>query len=347
MTAPVVLPGGRGPARDVSVVVPALNEAASLGLLAERVRATLDGEGLDWELIVVDDGSTDGSAAVLADLVSDRIRGIRLAGNHGKSAALACGIAEARGRVVVMMDADLQDLPEEMPSLLEPLRAGRLDFAQGWRTDRQDTAFKRVASAVFNGLCTTASGLRVHDVNCGYKAMTLQVARRVRLSRGLHRFLPVLAWRQGFRVGEIPVRHAHRAFGRSRYGALRYLQGLNDLVSVVLLPRLLQWVAPLLAPVGLLALGLSGAAGLVLLWMFATARVGALWETGLSTLALFLTGLLAMALGTIERVTSQLEQAEQPRVWTVAERYEATTERSEAASEEPSEEPSAELGPPR
>lgn len=330
MTSPVLLDGGRGPTRDVSVIVPALNEASSLELLAERVRAVLDGEGLDWELVIVDDGSTDSTSDVLASIASNRVRGVRLAGNHGKSAALACGIHEASGRWVVMMDADLQDLPEEMPALLAPLREGRLDFAQGWRTDRQDTPFKRVASAVFNGLCTTASGLRVHDVNCGYKAMTRQVARRVRLSRGLHRFLPVLAWRQGFRVGEIPVRHAHRAFGRSRYGALRYLQGLNDLVSVVLLPRLLSGVAPLLAPVGLVAMVLSGAAGLVLLWMFATARVGALWETGLSTLAFFLAGLLAMALGTIERVTSQLAQAEQPRVWTVAERYDAVSEQRDA-----------------
>ena len=320
MTVPQVLPGGRSnDGCDVSVVVPARNEKLSLALLAERVAASLDGAGFDWELVIVDDGSTDGSDEVLRGMASLRVRPLLLAGNHGKSPALACGLAEARGRYVVLMDADLQDLPEEMPALLEPVRAGHLDLAQGWRTDRQDTAFKRLASTVFNGLCTAASGLRVHDVNCGYKAMTREVARRIRLGPGLHRFLPVLAWRLGYRVGEVPVKHAHRAFGRSRYGALRYLRGLNDLVSVVLLPRVLGTVAPLLAPVGLVSLLGSAAFGATLIAMLAMGHVGQLWETGLSTLALFAMGLLCLALGTIERLGAQLLRAEQPRIWTVRE----------------------------
>lgn len=328
---PEVLAGGAGERPDVSVVVPAKDEAASLRLLAERVRAVLDAEGLSWELVVVDDGSTDGSDRLLAELARDqRIRPRVLAGNHGKSAALACGLDAARGAYVVLMDADLQDLPEEMPALLAPLRDGRLDLTQGWRTDRQDTAFKRIASKVFNGLCTAASGLRVHDVNCGYKAMTRAVARRLRLSRGMHRFLPVLAWRMGFRVGEVPVRHAHRAFGRSRYGALRYFRGLNDLFSVVLLPRILAHVSPLLAPAGLLSLAGAALCVVALVAQVVMGRAGALWETGLSALALGSVGVLCLALGTLERLGAALEQADQARIWTERE-LPAPSGRDEAA----------------
>jgi|GEM_PF-2017760 len=321
---PTLLLGGRDvPGRAVSVVVPARNESPSLALLADRVRTALNGHGLDWELVIVDDGSTDDSAAVLQGLASDRVRPILLAGPHGKSSAMACGIAECSGAVVVLMDADLQDLPEEMPALLAPVLSGELELAQGWRTDRQDTAFKRLASTIFNGLCTAASGLRVHDVNCGYKAMTRDVARRIRLSRGLHRFLPVLAWRMGYRVGEVPVRHAHRAFGRSRYGWLRYLRGLNDLVSVILLPRILGVLAPALAPLGLAAMLMSAGCAVALVWMLATGRAGQLWETGLSALALFATGLLTIALGAIERLGSEAERADQRRIWTVRDRLTA------------------------
>lgn len=313
---PHVLSGGRDRhRRTVSVVVPARDEAASLALLVERVRGSLDSAGHDWEMVIVDDGSTDNSSELLAGLADDRVRPVLLAGPHGKSAALACGLAEAVGDVIVLMDADLQDLPEEMPSLLAPVLDGTLDLAQGWRTDRQDTGLKRLASTIFNGLCTAASGLRVHDVNCGYKAMTRDVARRIRLSRGLHRFLPVLAWRMGYRVGEVPVRHAHRAFGRSRYGMLRYLRGLNDLISVVLLPRILSAAAPLLAPVGLLSLMMSAGSGAILVWMLAFGRVGQLWETGLSALAFLALGMLCLALGTIERLGADLARAEQPRIW--------------------------------
>ncbi len=333
---PHLIAGGRGTHRDVSVIVPARDEERSLPSLIERVGRTLDEQGMDWEIVVVDDGSLDGSAATLRALASDRIRPLILDGNHGKSAALACGLDAARGALVVLMDADLQDLPEEMPALLAPIRAGQLDLAQGWRTDRQDTAFKCIASRVFNGLCTAASGLRVHDVNCGYKAMHRDVARRIRLSRGMHRFLPVLAWRQGFRVGEVPVRHAHRAFGASRYGVWRYLRGLNDLVSVVLLPRVLGVLAPLLTPAGLLSL-LGAAAMLALLaWMGATGRSGQLWEIGLSALGLFATGLLCLTLGTIERLGADLERSDQRRIWRLREAIEPPDDRAADPLQPPS-----------
>lgn len=332
--SPRVLQGGRSDeAPEVSVVVPARNEAASLDVLAARVRDSLDGAGLTWELVLIDDGSTDGSADRMRALAADddRVRAQLLAGHQGKSAALACGIHSARGRYVVLMDADLQDLPEEMPVLLEPIRKGDLDLAQGWRIDRQDTPFKVLASRIFNGLCTAFSGLRVHDVNCGFKAMRREVATRLVLAEGMHRFIPVQAWRAGFRVGEVRVRHARRAFGRSRYGALRYLRGLNDLVGAVLLPRILERIAPLLAPVGLLCLLGGGVFAGALLWHLARQQVGQLWELGLSALALGSVGLLALALSALERLRASVEGQAQPRRWVLADPVEGPEREADGA----------------
>ncbi len=332
---PRVLAGGRTDGPDVSVLVPARNEASSLDVLALRVREALNAQGLSWELIVIDDGSTDDTAAVIRALSAQepRVRGRILAGHQGKSAALACGIQAARGRYVVLMDADLQDLPEELPVLLGPVLRDELDLAQAWRIERQDAALKVAVSRVFNGLCSAFSGLRVHDVNCGFKAMRREVAARLVLAEGMHRFIPVQAWRCGFRVGEVRVRHARRAFGRSRYGAFRYLQGLNDLVGAVLLPRILKTVAPLLTPVGLLALLLGTGAGAILLVHVVQQRTGQLWELGLSTLGLAGFGLLCLALSTLERLRASVDGQSRTRTFVLGESIEGDPARSETGAD--------------
>jgi glycosyltransferase involved in cell wall biosynthesis len=223
----------------LSVVVPAHDEAPSLLQLAHRVRDVLDREGWSFELIVIDDGSRDGTDEVLADLEAEdrRFIGISMPRRRGKSAALACGFARARGTIVVTMDADLQDLPEEIPRLVGAMEQRGLDVAQAWRTEREDHPAKVFASWGFNLLCSTFSGLRMRDVNCGFKAIRRDALQRLELDDDLHRFIPVLLHRQGCAVGEVPVKHARRAFGHSRYGPLRYVRGLTDLVTVVLLPR--------------------------------------------------------------------------------------------------------------
>jgi len=321
MPAPRVLNGDLVDGPTVSVLVPARNEAASLELLVRRVRETLDGVELSWELILIDDGSTDGSAELIRAIATGepRVRGRILAGHQGKSAALACGIQASRGRYVVLMDADLQDLPEEMPVLLGPILDDELDLVQGWRIDRQDATLKVLASRIFNGLCTAFSGLRVHDVNCGFKAMRRSVAAHLILAEGMHRFIPVQAWRRGFRVGEVRVRHARRAFGSSRYGALRYLKGLNDLVGAVLLPRILRRTAPLLTPLGLLGLMSGAGCGVVLLMHVVQQKTGQLWELGLSALGLTGFGLLCLALSALERLRASVDGQAQPRNWVLSE----------------------------
>ncbi len=324
---PTVLEGGRAepasPPPQVSVVVPAFNEVETLALLAGRVRDVLDREQRTWELIVVDDGSTDGSADVLRELHREdpRVRIRILRSRHGKSAALNCGFEAARGDLIVSMDADLQDLPEEMPLLLSGIEDDGYDMVQGARAVRNDPGFKVFASKVFNGMCSSFSGLRLHDVNCGYKAFRREALRDLRLGDDMHRFIPVLVHRRGHRVGEIPIRHAHRAFGRSKYGVLRYFRGFNDLFTVVLLPRLLHGVAPLLAPMGLLSLAASIACVTVLAFFAARGRVGQLWELGLSALLLLGIGLLCFALSYLDRMSFTREQVHREANVDVAETF--------------------------
>jgi len=225
---------------DISVIVPAHNEARSLPLLVERVSQTLGSESRSYEILVIDDGSSDDTRSVLERLKAHhpRLRPRFLDRQRGKSFALDCGLRAARGHTVVFMDADLQDVPEELPTLLHALEEGAFDLVQGWREERADSRFKTLASTGFNAMCSSLSGLRLHDVNCGLKVFRRSALLELRLEDGGHRFVPLLAHRAGLRVGEIKVRHAPRAFGRSRYGWTRYAIGLRDLVRVALLPRL-------------------------------------------------------------------------------------------------------------
>jgi len=312
-TRPQVLTGGQAePAPEISVVVPAHNEQPSIELLAGRVRDVLDREGRTWELILVDDGSDDGTGDAIRALHAqdERIRGRILRRRHGKSAALRVGLASARGDLVVTMDADLQDLPEEIPTMLAGIERRGLDVVQAWRKERNDPGFKVFASWVFNAMCSAFSGLRLRDVNCGFKAMTRRAARSLDLGSDLHRFIPVLLHRQGFAVGEVEVRHARRAFGHSKYGVLRYFRGFNDLIGVVLLPRLLHAAAPLMGPAALVLMLAAIGFGLALLTMLMVGHVGMLWETGLTALGLGVASLLCLALSLLSRTAFAQSQAD-------------------------------------
>ncbi len=218
---------------ELSVVVPALDEAASLPELVERVRGVCDGRGLDWELLVIDDGSRDGTWETVARLhaADPRVRGLRFARNYGKAAALAAGFGNAGGEVVVTMDADLQDDPDEIPLLLDRLAEG-WDLVSGWKQRRQDSWLKNNSSKVFNWAVGRMCGLRLHDFNCGLKAYRREVTGRVRLYGELHRYIPALAHLDGFRVTEQPVRHHRRQHGVTKYGWSRFINGFLDLLTV-------------------------------------------------------------------------------------------------------------------
>jgi glycosyltransferase involved in cell wall biosynthesis len=218
---------------ELSVVVPALDEAASLPELVDRVRRVCDGRGLDWELLVIDDGSRDGTWETVARLhdADPRVRGLRFARNYGKAAALAAGFGNAGGEVVVTMDADLQDDPDEIPILLDRLQEG-WDLVSGWKQRRQDSWLKNNSSKVFNWAVGRMCGLRLHDFNCGLKAYRREVTGRVRLYGELHRYIPALAHLDGFRVTEQPVRHHKRQHGVTKYGWSRFINGFLDLLTV-------------------------------------------------------------------------------------------------------------------
>ncbi len=285
---------------DVSVLVPVLDESATVSALAERVLANLDSIHVRAELVFIDDGSTDGTSdAVRREHQRDpRVRLIRLRRNFGKAAALSAGVDHSRGRILVTMDGDLQDDPDEIPRLLRALEDGPLDLVSGWKRTRRDPWRRRLASRVFNWVTRTLSNVRLHDFNSGFKAYRREVLEQVAVYGELHRYIPVLASRRGFLVGEIPVAHHPRRVGRSRYGWDRSYKGPVDLITVLFISRFTRRPLHLFGPIGLI----SFAAGLgICAWL------AALWFAGasLSNRPLLLLGVLLMVLG-IQIVTTGL-----------------------------------------
>jgi glycosyltransferase involved in cell wall biosynthesis len=294
----------------ISVVVPLHNEERSIALLHEELEAALDPLGEPWESVYVDDGSTDGSFAALTRLHArtDNVRVVRLRRNFGKAAALASGFAQATGDRVVTIDGDLQDDPAEIPRLLAKLEEG-FDLVSGWKTKRRDPLRRRIPSKIFNHVAGWMSGLRLHDMNCGLKAYRAEVVQNLVLYGELHRFIPVLAHEQGYRVAELPVHHRPREHGRSRYGLERYLRGFLDLLTVSFMGRYRHRPLHLFGGLGLL-LGLTGTA--VLVYLTIDKMLGhAIGKRPLLTLGVLLVvvGMQFFTLGLIsEMITSHHEE---------------------------------------
>ncbi len=227
---------GAGPTCDLSVVVPAFNEAESLPELVDRIAAAAEGRGLSWEAWIIDDGSTDDTFAVTQRLAAQRpqVHGLSFGRNFGKAAALAAGFAASGGAIVITMDADLQDDPAEIPALIDKLDEG-YDLVSGWKQKRRDSLVKNQTSKVFNWFTGRMCGLKLHDFNCGLKAYRREVTQRVRLYGDMHRYVPALAHLDGFRVTELPVRHAARKYGKTKYGMARFINGFLDLLTVYFL----------------------------------------------------------------------------------------------------------------
>ncbi|MEQ9103403.1 MAG: glycosyltransferase family 2 protein [Rhodothermales bacterium] len=224
---------------DLTIVVPVLDEEASLPELTDRIRAVCDGAGFRFSVWYVDDGSTDDSWEVIESMNERdaRFRGIRLRRNYGKSAALAMGFERATGKYVITMDADLQDDPKEIPGLVALLESG-YDLVSGWKRERHDPLSKTIPSRFFNFVTRRISGIPLHDFNCGLKAYRLDVVKSVRLYGELHRYVPLLATWEGYtRITEKVVTHHPRKFGRTKFGLERFVKGFLDLLTVYFLTR--------------------------------------------------------------------------------------------------------------
>ena len=255
---------------ELSVLLPAYNEADNLPEVVPAIAGALEATGRSWEIVVVDDGSTDGTRTVMGPLRSDRVRYIRLRRNSGKSAALSMGLDHVRGDVVVLMDADGQDDPSELPKLLAALDGG-VDLVTGRRAVRNDRFVKRTTSVLYNGVTAKVTGVDGKDFNSGFKVMRRDVADSLEMYGELHRYIPVLAVWNGFRVSEVDVEHHERLHGSSKFGRARFWRGFLDLVTVKFLTTYTARPFHLFGGLGFVI----GAVGSVLLaWMLASKVTG-------------------------------------------------------------------------
>ena len=224
---------------DISVVIPLLNERESLPELTAWIDRAL--EDFSYEVIFVDDGSTDGSWDLISKLAKDgsHVRGIRFRRNYGKSAALYEGFAAAKGDIVVTMDADLQDSPEEIPEMVRMIREDGYDLVSGWKQHRKDNPVtKNLPSKLYNATARRVTGIKLHDMNCGLKAYKASVVKNIEVYGEMHRYIPYLAKNAGFtKIGEKPVVHQKRKFGKSKFGMDRFVNGFLDLMSLWFLSR--------------------------------------------------------------------------------------------------------------
>lgn len=221
---------------DISIVVPLFNEHESLPELSSRIAEVMKENGYSYEVLMVDDGSTDASWGTVRKLAESdpHVHGICFRRNYGKSAALFCGFEQAQGEVVVTMDADLQDFPEEIPVLYRKIREEGYDIVSGWKKKRKDNAVtKNLPSKLYNATARRITGIKLHDMNCGLKAYRKDVVKSIEVYGEMHRYIPYLAKNAGFNaITEVPVRHEKRKYGKSKFGMNRFVNGFLDLLSL-------------------------------------------------------------------------------------------------------------------
>jgi glycosyltransferase involved in cell wall biosynthesis len=226
---------------NISVVVPLYNEVESLPELTSWIDRVMAENNFTYEVILVDDGSTDGSWELIEQLCSQNpsIKGIKFRRNYGKSAGLYCGFAAAEGQVVITMDADLQDSPEEIPGLYSMITEEKFDLVSGWKKKRYDPVLsKNIPSKFYNWTASRMTGIKIHDFNCGLKAYRKQVVKSIEVYGDMHRYIPVLAKWAGFkRIGEKVVQHQERKYGTTKFGIERFIRGPLDLLSVIFISK--------------------------------------------------------------------------------------------------------------
>ncbi len=277
---------------DVSVVIPLFNEEESLPELHKQLRSVLGRMNVRYELLFIDDGSTDRSFNVLRELrhIDRHVRAYRFRRNYGKSAALSVGFEKALGSVVITMDADLQDDPNEIPSLKRKIEEG-YDLVSGWKKVRHDPISKTIPSKFFNFVTARMTGVRLHDFNCGLKAYRREVVKTVKVYGELHRFVPALAHWEGFRIGELVVNHRARRYGKTKFGLGRFWKGFLDLLTVLFTTRFFRRPLHFF---GLIGLGTLFVGSVISGWLIVEKVMGL---TTLGNRPLFLLGVMLVIVG--------------------------------------------------
>ena len=226
---------------DISVIIPAFNERESLPELSAWIARVMQENGYSYEVLIVDDGSTDGSWDAIRELAGAdaHVHGLRFLRNYGKSAALYCGFERVQGDVVFTMDADLQDSPDELPEMYRMITEQGYDLVSGWKQHRKDNALtKNLPSKLYNATARRITGIKLHDMNCGLKAYRKEVVKHIEVYGEMHRYIPYLAKNAGFtKIGEKPVVHAKRKYGKSKFGMSRFVNGFLDLQTLSFLTR--------------------------------------------------------------------------------------------------------------
>lgn len=226
---------------NISIVIPLLNEEESLNELYRWIAIVMQSNGFSYELIFIDDGSTDGSWEIIERLSEEHaeVKGIRFQKNYGKSQALHAGFAMTKGDVIITMDADLQDNPEEIPELYKMITEDGYDLISGWKKKRYDSVLsKNLPSKLFNYAARKTSGVKLHDFNCGLKAYRNEVVKTIEVTGDMHRYIPVLAKNAGFvKISEKPVLHQARKYGTTKFGAERFIRGFLDLITIWFLSK--------------------------------------------------------------------------------------------------------------
>ncbi len=225
---------------DLSVVIPVYNEEESILELSDWIEKACSGAGLSFEIIFIDDGSSDKSWERINDLAGKKkfVKGLKFRRNYGKAAALHIGFSESAGEVVITMDSDLQDSPDEIPELVRMIREDGYDLVSGWKKKRYDPFIKRSTSRIYNGTARLSSGIRLHDFNCGLKAYRSEVVKSIEVYGEMHRYIPMLAREAGFRkIGEKIVEHRPRKYGATKYGFDRFMKGYLDMLTIGFITR--------------------------------------------------------------------------------------------------------------
>lgn len=282
----------------LSIVVPLLNEEGNLRPLHQKLTDVLKPLAAPYELIFVNDGSTDGSARILNDIfeTDPAAKIIHFQQNFGKTAGLTAGFRHSRGEIIITLDADLQDDPDEIPAMLDKLDEG-YDLVAAWRYHRRDPIDKTWPSRLFNWAVATFTGLYLHDFNCGFKVYRRIVTEQIPLYSDFHRFIPVLAANKGFRIAELPVQHHPRHSGTSKYGTGRTIRGFLDFVTVLFLLTYLKHPLRLFGVAGLAMFSIGGLVELYLLFLWLLREFGGADIGPIGTRPLFLVGILLIILG--------------------------------------------------